>query len=230
MPNDPYAPIIEGPDDFSVEKDTANVKISWNVTETNNESATLYTNNTPSSVPFSDNITIDVDTSAVTQINYTLEIIDKNGQVATDTVIVNVTPVFESVDPVVTGPSDFSTTQNTASVTINFTIVETNPVLVTLYTNGVPSFLVYSPSIIVPVDTSTVGVINYTLVVVDYFGNSGNDTVLVTINAPVEEGDDDDDDDAEGIKVPGYNIIIPILLISTLLLAIKLRKKRTLIK
>ncbi|MDH5646351.1 MAG: hypothetical protein OEZ01_10105 [Candidatus Heimdallarchaeota archaeon] len=110
---DTNPPIISQPSDVSYEYENTGNTISWVMSDKNSGNYTIYKNN---SIIESNNylvngtITINIDGLIVGTYNFTILIMDKNGNFATDTVIVTVTQIIQS-NP----SSNSSSTQNNES-------------------------------------------------------------------------------------------------------------------
>lgn len=87
---DSTAPVIQGPDDIHYDESTTGHSITWNVSESNPSTFSLYINGTLDSTEAWDgsNFAFDIDTLSYGIYNYTLVVTDAVGNVASDTVLV----------------------------------------------------------------------------------------------------------------------------------------------
>jgi len=90
--------------------------------------------------------------------------------------------------PVISAPQDLQLRQN-ATANITWSIIELNPKMYWVLRNGAvvvtPRAYVSGAEINVPINTSTIGVWNYTIVANDTAGNVTSDSVNITVYAPV---------------------------------------------
>jgi hypothetical protein len=87
---DSTAPVIQGPDDIHYDELTTGHSITWNVSESNPSTYSLYVNDTLDSSGLWDgsNFVLDIDNQSLGTHNYTLLVTDSGGNFASDTVLV----------------------------------------------------------------------------------------------------------------------------------------------
>jgi surface protein len=186
-------PVMDTPDDVSYELGTTGNTIIWNATDadpatytitvdgTETVSATAWISGTP--------VSYTVDGYAIGSYTVIITFVDANGNSISDTVMVTVSVVPDTTDPVVDMPDNITyevgATGNSIiwnatdgdAATYTITVDGTETVSATAWTSGTP--VSYS------VDDYTVG--SYTVIITffDASGNSVSDTVIVTVTEQV---------------------------------------------
>jgi len=143
--------------------------------------------------------------------SYTYKINVNDGYGQTTTQIYNIV-IYSNTNPYITHPDDYLVYRD-ESTTLSWIITDTSifgNVLYDLYINGElvqeGSWTVSTP-IVAAVDTTIIGVYNYTLIIYDGLGGSNNDTIMVEIIEKIINTDN--------LGNPNYiGIIISLLLIS----------------
>ncbi len=90
----------------------------------------------------------------------------------------------DPLPPTIIGPADI-TIEQFISTNIVWQITEEKPHTVIVYVNNVPNVVAFSINLSYSIDTSTIGVFNYTLWVNDSNGRVATDEVMVTVTAAV---------------------------------------------
>jgi len=126
-------------------------------------------------------ISINVDGLEVGSYNYTLVLCDSKTNNATDSVFVTV--IGDTFAPLINPFEDITLEYGTGIPTIVWSIYDDNPQSYSIFRNGVEvSYDLWNGSALeIMVDIYYLGILNYTLVVFDDYGNVANDTVFVTV-------------------------------------------------
>ena len=178
-------PSIDNPDDVSYVEGTTGHLITWNPFDLHANRFELYRNSSffDSGDWDGSSIIVNVDALAVGIYNYTLIVYDCSGNNNSDTVFVN---VVDSTAPSINNPTDLEYEEGSLGHNIIWNVSDLHPERYELFKDGllIDSGDWDGSPIIVNVDSLSVGVYNYTLVVYDAFNNSNSDTLLVTVTSP----------------------------------------------
>jgi len=211
-------PTINSPKDFEVVQNEI-VNISWIVHDIDNTSGTytVYSNNTifgqQNNIWINgSSINITVDTTTVGSFNYTIIFTD-GISTGHDTVMVT---VVEYSVLAINSPEDIEVFQD-ETVNLTWIIFDSDTMYgtYTVYLNNnvlgqQNAIWKNNTSILIPIDTSTVGTFNYTIVFTDGI-STGQDMVIVIINLPITSTT------STATTSPGFNILVWIISLSAIL-------------
>jgi len=112
--------------------------------------------------------------------NYTIIVIGEGDISVTDTVIVTVT---DSTNPIIGHPYDITYEYGSTDNTIIWAVSDLYPDTYTLYKDGfvIDDGTWTSGSITQDIDGESLGIYNYTMVIIDDYDNNAKDTVMVTV-------------------------------------------------
>jgi len=181
---DTISPVISCPDDVFVEQDGSE-NIIWKITEIHPDKYWILRNGTifvpPTSYINGNDIPIPVDTTTSGTWSYIIFATDTPGNITSDQV--NIT-VLESIPPVITSPPD-RVIEKDAIENITWTITDSSPDKYLILRN---STLVEPPAdyqsgepISISINTSTLGMWNYTIIANDTSGYTTIDQVNISI-------------------------------------------------
>lgn len=189
-------PEINNPLDQTIELSEAG-EIVWIVVTENPDKYVVFKNGIlvegPSSYVSGGNIEISINTTIVGIWNYTIIANDTSGKTASDRVDIT---IVDNTSPLITGPEDNEIGQDGSGYII-WNIIEEDPGEYTVLRNG---SLINSSSyqsgmdIRISVDSSLLGIWNYTIYAYDISGNIAIDQVNISIIddvAPIITGQDD---------------------------------------
>ncbi|MHA2277557.1 MAG: LamG-like jellyroll fold domain-containing protein, partial [Candidatus Kariarchaeaceae archaeon] len=166
------------------EGNTGNI-LTWNSTDANPESFTIYQNGNQIDTGTWTNtagITMNVDGLSKGNYNYTIVIVDSIGRQATDTAWVN---VVDGTDPVfVTTPNDVEYEEGANGNSLIWNSTDNYPDTYVIYQNGSQldtNNWTNTANITINVDGLARGTHNYTIVITDDSGNQASDTLFVTV-------------------------------------------------
>lgn len=175
-------PTIDSPEDITYEFSSTNNNVIWKARDANHDAYVAYHNGSVLETDNWDgtNITIDIDGFALGIHNLTLFVNDTSGNSIVDTVFVT---VEDTLAPILNSPADYEYNEGTTSHNITWEASDASPDEYIVYQNGT---VLTSPTwdgsdIVVYINGLSSGVYNYTINAVDTSGNSGSDTVLVTV-------------------------------------------------
>jgi hypothetical protein len=189
-PADTTAPVIAGPADFYVVKDSS-ANVSWTVTEAYPHMGVLFVDGTQvASGPYINGvpITLPVNTSALGTFNYTMFVNDTSGNSATDEVMITVVPDMDTTAPAISSPADISAPINSFAE-VSWTITDAHPDSYEIMVDGTPvasGAYMSGTAIAYTINTSVAGFYNYTITANDTFGNIATDEVAVTVTTPAD--------------------------------------------
>ncbi|MBD3216421.1 MAG: hypothetical protein GF311_27660, partial [Candidatus Lokiarchaeota archaeon] len=175
-------PIIEGLENIVIEQNSINY-VSWKITELNNGSHEIIVDGfSINSGQFinSNNVTISIDTSIVGVYNYTIVATDPSGNRAEFTSMVN---IIDLTDPIIEGLKNIQIEQNSIN-SVSWKIIELNngsyEIIVDGHSINSGQFI-NGNNISISIDTSIVGVENYTIIATDPYGNDAKFTTVISV-------------------------------------------------
>lgn len=193
--NDIFPPIINHPDDLILEYGTSTMSIEWQISDDNPESYSIIRNgNVISSASINTStISVTVNTFTLGIQNYTILVSDSYGNVAYDTVLVDIS---DTTAPVITGPEDMNLAEGYVDTELIWHPFDLLPFSYLLYINGIPGTTQdwNGSEITHPIANLVMGVYNFTIIVYDSSRNHAKHSVLVTITDvtnPIIEGPED---------------------------------------
>ncbi len=142
-------------------------------------------------------IDINVDGLAVGDYNFTIFVLDEFGSMASDMVIIT---VMESNPPDVNNPADLNYTLGETGINITWTVGDDHPNTYYVELNGSTYVNLASwenGTLDINVDGLAVGDYNFTIYVLDDYGNMNTDTVIVSVTETNSDNDTSDDDTAD---------------------------------
>jgi len=181
---DTVAPSLSSPPDFSYDCGTTGNQILWDVSDANPHLYRIDGNAMTVGWTswLSGEVSIDVDGLVVGVFDFTISVVDTNGNMATDTVHVT---VVDGTPPCIDSPDDLTYNEGDTGYSIIWVPTDSYPASYEILKDGVVvssgSWNSSVETLTVAVDGLTVGVYTYTAFVVDIGGNSNSDTVLVTV-------------------------------------------------
>ncbi|UCE10759.1 MAG: hypothetical protein JSW61_02160 [Candidatus Thorarchaeota archaeon] len=181
---DTIPPIIQGPDEIHYDEFSTGNTITWNVSESNPSTYSIFVNGTPDSEGDwdSSNLTIIVDNHSLGVYNYTLLVADTSGNIASDSVFVF---VYDGDAPNLTNPEDLEFYEGATGVTIVWIATDEHPERYEILIDGAILRLglwnTTGEPISVALDSMEPGDYDYTCIVYDVGDNSASDTVLVEV-------------------------------------------------
>jgi hypothetical protein len=175
-------PSIEDPGTFlSVEQLTFFI-LKWNITEVNNGTYEVRRNGSiEGSGGFTHwiNVSIILDSNYTGDWNYTILVIDPSGN--THTVIIN---IYDNTDPSIEGPGAFLYIKQLTSYFLEWNITEVNNGTYEVRRNGSieGSGIFYNwINVTIQVNSNKTGDWNYTILVIDPYGNNQSYTIIINI-------------------------------------------------
>ncbi|MGY5872757.1 MAG: NosD domain-containing protein [Candidatus Thorarchaeota archaeon] len=184
-PPDITAPSVDQPSDIEYEEWTFDNEILWAASEEYPSHYSVYRNDIE---VYSDSwngssILLDVDDLTIGSYNFTIVLYDLFGHMTSDTVIVT---VIDSVPPTVSSLGDFEYEMGTTGHKITWTLNDVHPGQFVFLRNGIEivSGSWSGDNLTLNIDGLSVGVHTYTIRVYDTSGNTGSDTVIVTVTGP----------------------------------------------
>ena len=159
-------------------------KITWDISDTNPYTFTLYRNGTALYTFGWSNelLNTSIDGRSIGYYNYTLLIRDTSGNTAQGTVILH---VIDNTNPILNSPSDFSYTEGTSNHYVSWVATDTHPSTYIIKRNGTQigsgswsSGVQISQNI----DGLVKNTYNFTITVTDSSGNTASDSIFVTVN------------------------------------------------
>ena len=182
--NETINPVVTPLNDFVIIYNTTGNELSWNVVDDNPSNYKIYKNGSlfDSGIWSSSFITVSIDGLSVGIHQFVLEVYDIYGNFKNESVTVTVE--YEQVNPTISFIGDVTFLLGTTGHNLTWNPKDSNPGTYYLYKNGV---LIDSNTwnngtvIFVNLDILDYGVYNYTLLVLDYYNNTIQDTVIVTI-------------------------------------------------
>lgn len=192
---DTTIPDISSPSDITYPGGTQSYTLQWVVGDNNPRVYNITRNGTllvPDTTWSNGTISIDVGNLYLGAYNYTLQIFDIGGNIATDSIIVL---VIDNTTPDVSTPSDIYTSPYSTGNIINWTIGDNYPTVYNISRDGV--ILVNNvgytnTSVVINIDGLPVGLHNFTISVYDMGGHVTSDTVRVyVVSLPVVSSPND---------------------------------------
>jgi hypothetical protein len=188
---DTTPPDLNSPDDFEYEPEVAEDRIGWIVGDLNPHRYRVDGNgSTTDWTAWSKNETIyvNVDEHVPGVYNYTITVEDYYGNQAVDTVLIT---VVDTSPPVIEPLSDFAFLVGSTEQTIIWAPRDLNPDSYDILKDGISAETGdwNGSDIIRDLSNLPIGSYNFTLIVWDTENNSASDTVIVTVNAEIEETD-----------------------------------------
>jgi PGF-pre-PGF domain-containing protein len=181
---DVIPPIITGPEDQTIEQDTDYV-LTWNIIEDNPYFYEIKKDGvSQENSKYTSGIDIDfpIYTDIVGNFTYYIEANDDAGNVASHQVDIT---IQQRGPPIITVPSDISVNKGSAGIVVN--IFDLSPayywVLRNVTVTSQPNTY-QSGDINIPIDTSTLGIWNYTIFANDTFGDVSSKQVKVNVIQP----------------------------------------------
>lgn len=202
-------PVIEGPDDIHYDEFTTGHSISWNVSDTNPSSSTLFINNdlNTSEVWDGSNFSFDIDNLEYGTHNYTLVLEDAVGNLAADTVLVY---IHDGDDPLITSPEDLQFIEGTLGQVITWIGTDEHPTSYQILINGTPIksnlWNTSSESISIEIDNLVSGAYNYTCIISDIDSNLAWDEVIVTVKPSTTSTTTNTSTATTGTSTSGFQI------------------------
>ena len=202
-------PVIEGPDDIHYDEFTTGHSISWNVSDTNPSSSTLFINNdlNTSEVWDGSNFSFDIDNLEYGTHNYTLVLEDAVGNLAADTVLVY---IHDGDDPLITSPEDLQFIEGTLGQVITWIGTDEHPTSYQILINGTPIksnlWNTSSESISIEIDNFVSGAYNYTCIISDIDSNLAWDEVIVTVKPSTTSTTTNTSTATTGTSTSGFQI------------------------
>ncbi|MFW9965414.1 MAG: hypothetical protein ACFFCX_17710, partial [Candidatus Sifarchaeia archaeon] len=186
--SDGSAPTIDNPQDVTYDEGDTGFSIQWNPADAHPSGYEIYREDVliisglwNSSA---ETITVSVDSHQVGTYNYTIRVIDIGASSVSDTVMVI---VQDGTLPIIDSPADIVYNQGDTGNSITWNPSDLHPMSYEIFRDGVSiqsgMWNSSSESIVVVVDGLTLGVHNYTLVVIDIGTNSALDQVDVIVQA-----------------------------------------------
>ncbi|MFW9964355.1 MAG: hypothetical protein ACFFCX_12365 [Candidatus Sifarchaeia archaeon] len=183
---DGTVPLIDSPSDVFYDEGATGFSITWNPSDLHPVSYEILREGILAKTGFwnssSETIKIIVDGLSLGTYNFTIYVRDIGGNMANDTVFVNVS---DGSAPTVDSPSDVIYDEGDTGYNINWNPVDAHPLSYEIYREGIliASGLWNSSSetISLSVDDHQVGSYNYTIRVLDIGGSSVSDTVFVIV-------------------------------------------------
>ncbi|MCY3410656.1 MAG: hypothetical protein INQ03_03365 [Candidatus Heimdallarchaeota archaeon] len=182
---DDTSPILDTqPSDLSYSEGDLNNNITWQASDSYNDSYRVYKNNAIYEIgdwTSGSPTVIDIDGLTKGSYNFTIMFLDESNNYITDTVIVT---ILDTTDPSISSPADIYYNEGETNNEINWTVSDTYAKNFKIYKNGSLIFGSYWSSgyLAISVDGNFLGVYNYTLIIFDMSGNSNWDTVLVHVS------------------------------------------------
>jgi len=189
--NDSVSPVISNPVDKPVEQCIDQCMpeyITWNITEIHPGMYRVLRNGTqvvpPTSYASDVNFIVRIDTNISGIWNYTIIANDTSKNTASDQV--NIT-VRDTTAPIITGPEDHLIEQN-ATGNIIWNIIDANPGEYRILRNGTQidnATFISSDNIIKEINSTTLGIWNYTIIANDTLGNISSHQVNITVRETI---------------------------------------------
>ena len=189
--NDSVSPVISNPVDKPIEQciDQCTPEyITWKIIEIHPGMYRVLRNGTqvvsPTLYNSGVNFTLSIDTSISGIWNYTIIANDASGNTASDQV--NIT-VRDTTDPIITGPEDHLIEQN-ATGNITWNIIDANPGEYRILKNGTQidnATFISGDDITKEINSTTLGIWNYTIIANDTSGNISSDQVNITVRETI---------------------------------------------
>ncbi|MFX1415856.1 MAG: ABC transporter substrate-binding protein [Promethearchaeota archaeon] len=184
--NDATPPQIDHPEDMSYTQFTTGHSLTWNATDVNPWSYTIYLDDAPVKSgawnSSSEVIAISVDGLGLGTHNCTILFTDIADNAASDEVMVT---VVDGTAPTIDSPTDIQYAQFTTGHTVTWHPADANPQSYIIYLDDAPvksgAWNSSSEVIAISVDGLGLGTYNYTLLVTDLGASSISDEVLVTV-------------------------------------------------
>ncbi|OLS28196.1 MAG: hypothetical protein HeimC2_08510 [Candidatus Heimdallarchaeota archaeon LC_2] len=186
--NDFTQPIINQPLDLIFNQDSIGNSISWIGSDFNSLNYTLFFGNGTHFLTgnWISGISIDINVDGFKIGNYTLiiTIYDINLNNISDSIDISVIDISKT-PPVIDGPDNFSYSEGIEGNIISWNVVDDQDVTFTVYIDSIDgkNNIIFESDyqIVISVDNLEIGVHNFTLVVVDVFGNISEDSVFVSV-------------------------------------------------
>ncbi|TFF94947.1 hypothetical protein EU546_04240, partial [Candidatus Thorarchaeota archaeon] len=183
---DDILPSLDNLDDLSFYEGGTGYSITWNATDRHPGSYTVYSDGIVirEAVWFYDilSVTVSLDGYPFGSHNLTIVVWDAAGNVAQDTVLVD---VMDGTIPVLNSPADMTFGKSQSGYFIDWTAEDDHPSSYEILLDGVVfesgAWTAYTQGFSVLLDGLGVGIYNYTLVVVDAGANTAYDTVMVEV-------------------------------------------------
>ena len=180
--HDTIAPSINDHPNVVFEYGSSDYTISWAVSDLDPSTYELYVDE---SLQLSDawngsSINITLKDPGITVFNYTLRVMDRSGNSASDTVLVTVQDI---ISPTVNSPSDIELEEGMTGYNITWVSGDLDPSSYIIYRNEVviENDVWNSAQITISLDGLPAGIYNFTLVLFDGSGNTAVDCVIVTV-------------------------------------------------
>ncbi len=184
---DVTAPVLDSPDDFDDSEGSIGTMLSWTPFDLHPSNYIIYLESVAIKSGLwnssDESISVSMDELTLGDWNFTIVVYDDSGLSDADTVIVT---VYDGTSPTTSNPDDsFYAEGQGSGFNITWSAFDLHPVSYSILKNGstLKSGLWNSSgeSIIILVDGLPIALHNYTLVVTDIGGNTGIDTVFVTV-------------------------------------------------
>ena len=189
--NDSVSPVISNPVDKPVEQcidQCIPEYITWNITEIHPGMYRVLRNGTqvvpPTSYASDVNFIVRIDTNISGIWNYTIIANDTSKNTASDQV--NIT-VRDTTAPIITGPEDHLIEQN-ATGNITWNIIDANPAEYRILRNGTQidnATFIHSDNIVKEINSTILGIWNYTIIANDTLGNISSDQINITVRETI---------------------------------------------
>ncbi|MHA2365219.1 MAG: NosD domain-containing protein, partial [Candidatus Hodarchaeales archaeon] len=179
-------PIINHPNDILIPEGTIGNNFIWIASDNHPDSFIVYQNGTIQNTgSWTSNlgIIIILDDLSYGFYNFTIRVTDISGNNATDTVFVTIN-ALDVTTPSIDHPDDFSISEGTSELAIEWSAMDANPSTYVIYQNGSEidtGTWLSGESIILSFDTLSFGLYNFTIIVTDVAGNYITDTVFITV-------------------------------------------------
>ncbi|MHA2032150.1 MAG: hypothetical protein ACW99Q_22495, partial [Candidatus Kariarchaeaceae archaeon] len=176
-------PNLSSPLDIQYDEGTTGNKIIWNVNDNYPDIMTVYRNGTIifSTSWTSGNIEYFIDFLSIGVYNFTIVVVDKSANSASDTVLVT---VIDNASPTLTAPADVIYSEGATGNSIEWTGTDLHAGTYLIYQNGsqvASNGWTSGIPISYDIDGLLKDIYNYTIVIIDTSGNQDIDTVIISV-------------------------------------------------